>query len=228
MDLIEAMRTTGAVREFENRPVPDEVLHRILDHARFAPSGGNRQGWRVVVVKDREVRRRLRDLYVPTWAEYLAQRAAGLTPFAPVTDDEAARRASEQAAAHPPAPGTLGSFAERFDEHPVLLALLADLRALAAVDKDLPRYTYVGGASIYPFAHNVLLAAHAEGLGGVLTTLNVRDEPAMRELFHLPDEIGMAGVIVLGWPVHRPTRLTRTPVEGFTTVDRFDGTPFTA
>jgi nitroreductase len=52
MDLTEALRTTGAVREFTAEPVPDEVVARVLDTARFAPSGGNRQGWRVVVVKD--------------------------------------------------------------------------------------------------------------------------------------------------------------------------------
>src|SRR5205085_2218533 len=63
-----------------------------------------------------------------------------------------------------------GGFAEHFDEVPVVLVLLADLRALAAIDRDLPRYTLAGGASIYPFAWNLLLAARAEGLGGVITT----------------------------------------------------------
>ena len=52
MDLIDTLRTTGAVREFTDEPVPDDVLARVLDTARFAPSGGNRQGWRVVVVQD--------------------------------------------------------------------------------------------------------------------------------------------------------------------------------
>ena len=57
MDLIDTLRTTGAVREFTDEPVPDEVLARVLDTARFAPSGGNRQGWRVVVVRDPDTRR---------------------------------------------------------------------------------------------------------------------------------------------------------------------------
>ena len=52
MELYDAMRTAFAAREFTGEPVPDEVLHRILDNARFAPSGGNRQGWRVIVVRD--------------------------------------------------------------------------------------------------------------------------------------------------------------------------------
>ncbi len=52
MDLIDALRTTGAVREFTGVPVDDATLYRILDTARFAPNGGNRQAWRVVVVQD--------------------------------------------------------------------------------------------------------------------------------------------------------------------------------
>ena len=51
------------------------------------------------------------------------------------------------------------------------MLVVADLRALAAVDRDLDRYTLVGGASIYPFCWSVLLAARAEGLGGVMTTM---------------------------------------------------------
>src|SRR5579872_993745 len=174
MDLVEALRTTGAVRDFDGRPVPDEVLARILDTARFAPSGGNRQAWRVVVVKDGAARRRLRDLYLPTWYEYLAQLAAGLTPWAPVTDDRAEAAAVARAGDVAREASGPGGLAEHFDEAPALLALFADLRAVAAVDKGFARYTMVAGASIYPFAWSILLAARAEGLGGVITTMNVR------------------------------------------------------
>ena len=49
----EVMRRAPSTRHFTDEPVPREVLERVLDNARFAPSGGNRQGWRVVVVTDR-------------------------------------------------------------------------------------------------------------------------------------------------------------------------------
>src|SRR3954468_24129891 len=113
MDLVETLRTTGNVSNFLSDPVPDEVVFRILDTARLAPSGGNRQGWRVVVVKDAAKRRRLRDLYLPGWYEYLAMRAAGLTPWAPVTDFDKEREAV--ANAKPMGDG----FAEHLDEVPV-------------------------------------------------------------------------------------------------------------
>ena len=221
MDLIEALRTTGAVREFTDEAVPDEVLRRVLDHARFAPNGGNRQGWRVVVVRDAEVRRRIRDLYLPGWREYLSMSAAGLVPWAPVTDREAEGRARGAAGS-----GGGGPFAENLDTVPVLLVLLADLRRLAAIDRDLPRYTMAGGASIYPFAWSILLAARGEGLGGVITTMAIARENDVKALLHVPDELVVAGMIVLGRPVRQPRRLTRLPVTEFATVDRYDGAPF--
>lgn len=226
MDLIETLRTTGAVRDFEAEPVPDDVLYRILDAARFAPSGGNRQGWRIVVVNDPGKRRRLRDLYLVGWYEYLAQTAAGLVPWAPVTDEGAERRAIGQAPeVEARAAAGPGGFAEHLDEVPLLLVLLADLRALAAVDKGFSRYTMAGGASIYPFGWNVLLAARAEGLGGVLTTMPIRREAEVKALLDVPDELVVAGVIALGRPVRQAKRLRRAPVEEFTTVDGFNGPP---
>src|SRR5215470_7862592 len=70
MELTEVMRTTGSTRRFRRDPVPDDTLHRVLDSARFAPSGGNRQGWRVIVVRDPELRAALRDLYLRSWQLY--------------------------------------------------------------------------------------------------------------------------------------------------------------
>jgi nitroreductase len=229
MELHEALRATGAIRDFRADPVPDEVVHRILDTARFAPSGGNRQGWRVIVVNDPSTRARLRDLYLAGWYEYLAQVEAGLVPWAPVTDDAAEARAiaNAPAVAERAAEGP-GGFAEHLETVPVLLALLADLRCLAAVDKGFDRYTFAGAASVYPFAWSVLLAARDEGLGGVITTMPIRREPEVKTLLGVPDELAVAAVIALGYPHRHPTRLTRAAVAEFTTVDRFDGPTFGA
>ena len=84
MEVYEAMRTTFAARDYTDDPVTDETLYRILDNARFAPSGGNRQGWRVLVVKDRDIRRQLKELLAPTIRQYKAQARAGETPFCSV------------------------------------------------------------------------------------------------------------------------------------------------
>lgn len=227
MQLLDALRTTGAIRAFRDEPVPDAVLARVLDTARFAPSGGNAQAWRVVVVRDSAKRRALRDLYLEGWYPYVAMRQAGLRPFSPRNDPaaEAAAVADAPALAEEAA-ATGGGFAEHLDEVPVLLAILVDLGGLAAVDRDLGRYTFAGGASVYPFCWNLLLAAREEDLGGVITTMCVRNEPQVLELLGAPEGTALAAVVALGHPVQQLTRLTRSPVEAFTTIDAVGGEPF--
>lgn len=224
MELRTVMRTTPAVREFTDEAVPDEVVYSILELARFAPSGGNRQGWRVVVLEDPEVRARIRDLYVLGWREYTAHARQGLVPFAPLGEGRWTGPAVDlEEARRTPAPMP---FADHLDQVPVLLLLVADLSAVAAVDNGLDRQSITGGASIYPFAHNVLLAARDAGLGGVLTTVLARQEPAVRELLGIPAGHAVAGLIALGHPVKQLTKLKRAAVEDFTVVDRFDGPAF--
>lgn len=219
MDLVDALRGTGSVRSFTAEPVDDSVLARVLDVARFAPSGGNRQPWRVAVVKDLELRRRLADAMTPVWDEYAAISATGVTPFSSV----------------PPAPYELESkrpgnvpneLLSEIENIPVVLAIAADLARIAMMDKDLERAPVTGGASLYPFCWNLLLAARSEGLGGVITTFASRAEDVTGPLLGLPEHHALAATIFLGHPVKQPTRLKRQPVENFATIDRFDGPAF--
>jgi len=219
MDLQEAMRTTFACREFTDDPVSDEVLHRILDVARFAPSGGNRQGGHVVVVRDKGVRQRLGELCGPTLRLYAAQVAAGESPFNTVVPS------AVDVATALDTPTDRFALFEHLGDVPVALVISVDLAAVASMDKDLDRVGLVTGASIYPLVWNILLAARAEGLGGVVTTAVVPAEEEVRRLLDLPDTHAVAALIPLGVPVRQLTRLKRRPVEDFTTVDRFDGPP---
>ncbi len=186
----------------------------------------------MVILRDPDVRARMRDLYLLHWYKYLALRAAGLTPFAPVHDPAAEAAALERepefrAAAEAAQSGGAG-FAEEIDRAPLLLAVLADQRYLAAMDRGFSRYTMVGGASIYPFVWSILLAAHDAGLGGVLTTAAIREEGAAEALLGAPPEYAMAGLIALGYPSgKRATKLRRNPVEDFTTLDSCTGPTFT-
>jgi nitroreductase len=217
MELSEVMRTTAAVRAFTDDPIPAAVLHRVLDDARFAPSGGNQQGWHVTVVRDVSLRRSLADLSAGVWNRYLSEQAAGYRAFSVV----------DPAPADTPRDPDLPTHAmlDAIDTVPELLVVTVDLRVLAVTDRDLDRPSVVGGASIYPFVHNILLAARNQGLGGVLTTFLVAEEPEAASLLHLPRDHALVAMIGLGTPVHQPTRLRRNPVEQFTTIDRHDGPP---
>ena len=226
MDLSDALRSTGAVRTFTTQPVPDDVLFAILDDARFAPSGGNRQAWHVIVVKDEHQRKGVRDLYLDAWHEYVAHVLAGLIPFSPLASDEDRARAL---AHHDAAVATSkpDGFPETLDAVPAMLVVCADLSALAATDRDLDRYHLTGGASIFPFVWNILLAARDRDLGGVITTVATRREPELRELLAIPSHQAVVAVVALGYPEDRHTKLRRRRVEEFATVDSFVGPPLT-
>ena len=219
MDLAEAIRTTGAVRSFTDEPVDDATLHALLDDARFAPSGGNRQGWRVAIVRDTDTRHQLADLMRPVWDEYVAISATGATPFTVVQAGAYAMETSR-------AGGAPNELLDNITGIPVVLAIAADLSMVAMMDKDLDRPPMTGGASIYPFCWNLLLAARSRGLGGVMTTFLSRAEPGAAPVLGLPPTYALAATIFIGRPVHQPTKLKRAPVESFTTIDRFDGEVF--
>ena len=223
MDLVSTLRGTGSVREFTDEPVENEVIERILDHARFAPNGGNRQAWNVVVLQDPAIRNAMRDLYLGPWRDYFAQTVAGFTPWAPLGDRDAEERVVEAGRLNGEYDEIVRDRVEITFGAPVILAIFGDLERLVATDRDLGRYTMVAGASIYPFMWNIMLAARSEGLGGVITTMHARVEPEVRALLHVPDNHALAGVMMLGHPVHQPTKLRREPVSSFATIDRFDG-----
>jgi nitroreductase len=218
MDLYAAMRTTGAVRQFTGDPLPDDVLTRILDNARFAPSGGNRQGIRVIAVRDTTTREALAELSAPGARRYTAQIANGESPWNPLHPCGV----SEDVVAATEVPRGV---AQTLLSAEVVLVVCLDLGVAAAFDQDLDRIGLVSGASVYPFVWNVLLAARNEGFGGVLTTWAVAREPGVRALLGIPDEYAVAAVVPLGKPVKQVTKLTRKPVAELATRERFDGAP---
>ena len=210
MEFRDVVQTTGACRFYRPEPVPDAVLLRVLDAARWAPTGGNRQPVRFVVVRDPDLRRRLRDLYVPLWERY-------------------AGRAQTRPGSPPPRLlANADHFARHLDEIPVLIVVCALLDEVMATDRHLDRLSIVGGASVYPAVQNLLLAARAEGLGTALTTLLCAVEPEVRTLLAIPDGIATAATITLGYPARPfPKRLARRPLADLCFSDRW-GAPLAA
>ena len=219
MELYDVMRTTFAARDYTGEPLDDTVLYRILDNARFAPSGGNRQGGHVVVVREQAIKDRLAALAEPAAKRYVAQIKAGESPWNslhPPGPDAAAIEAT------PAAP----MLTEPFRQAEVVLVVCVNLGLVASMDQDLDRVGMVSGASIYPMVWNILMAARQEGFGGTFTTLAVAREPELKDLLNLPEDHAVAAVIPLGKPVKQLTRLKRRPVEEFVTRERFDGPAF--
>ena len=218
MELFDAMRTTFAAREFTEDPLPDATLFKILDRARFAPSGGNRQGWRVIVVRDRRTREVLAELTAPAAKRYAAQQQARESPWNPI-DPTAVDAATIE---RTPAPARL---MEPLLRAAVVVIVCVDLRVVAATDQLLSRVGVISGASIYPFAWNILLAAREAGFGGTITTLAVAQEPKLQELLGIPRHVAVAAVMPLGRPVKQLSRLKRKEVPEFAMRERWGGTP---
>jgi nitroreductase len=212
MDLYEAMRCAPTTRRFKADAVPQDSIERVLENARFAPSGGNRQGWRVIVVRDPHLRAALRDLYQPGWREYM-QQTGGAHVLAHPDEFDARSVGHIQRA---------DDYANGLDQVPVHLVVGVRLEDLAVTDAKLPRQSIVGGASVYPFVQNLLLALRAEALGAALTTLLVPSEAEVKRLLEIPDGIALAAHIGVG---HRldpwPARLARKPVEEFAFAERY-------
>jgi nitroreductase len=221
MELYEIMHTTFAARDFTGDPLPDDVLYRILDHARFGPSGGNRQGWRVIVVRDRKTREAIADLTVPAAKRYTAQTQAGENPWNTVDPSSVDDAAIERTPAMP-------RLLEPVLKSALVLVLCVDLKVVAATDQYLPRVGIVGGASIYPFAWNIMMAARHEGFAANITTLAVAAEPRLKALLGIPPHIAVASVMPMGRPVRSLTKLKRKPVQEFATLERWGGAPLAA
>ena len=215
MELYDVMRTTFACREFTGEPVPQDVLHRIIDNARFAPSGGNRQGWRIINVTDPVKKGQLAYLSLATATRYLLQMKAGESPLntihpSAVTDDQVMQaEAPEWLVAH-------------IRNAPTLLVITVDLELIASMDKGLDRVGLVSGGSIYPLAWNILLAARNEGYSGTMTTWGVAEEEEVKTVLEIPAHWAVATIMPLGKPTKQLTRLKRKPVEDILYTDSWN------
>ena len=216
MELYEVMRTTFAAREFTDQPVSDGTIAKILEEARFAPSGGNRQGWKVLVVREDSSRAVLRELIAPQMQRYLAQVKAGEAPLNTINTS----RVSDEEVAATQVPERM---LDNLTGAPVLLLVFVDLSVVASFDRHLDRVGVISGASIYPFVWNILLAARHEGLGGTLTTFAAGAETDVKAHFGVPDEMALAAMIPIGQPVKQLTKLTRKPVAAFVRKEHWHG-----
>ena len=203
-DLWEVLYTTRAIRRLKPDPVSDEVLYRLLDTAIRAPSGGNQQGWRFIVIRDRATKERLGALYRESieglFASGYGQAPPGVT-FTPaqIEATEKMRRSAQYLATH-------------FAEAPVYV--LGCIRA--AVNPGI-----TAGASIYPAIWSLQLAARALGLGSTLTTVHRTREAQVKELLGVPEGFETAALIPLGYPRCRLAPGPRQPVEAVSFLDRW-------
>jgi nitroreductase len=211
MELYEAMSTLRAVRRLRADAIPDDVVQRILQAAAWAPTGGNVQPWRVVVVRERALKATLGAFYDLRWKAYSAghHKRIASAPAEARAKTERMIAAGDHLAAH-------------FADTPLVAVFCFNPDLMAITDAKQPRVSVVGGASVYTAVENFLLACRAEGLGCVLTTLLCEVEPEVRELLAIPQPWATAAAVPVGWPAgagHGP--ISRRPVEKLAFADRW-------
>ena len=206
MDLAEALYTTRAMRRVRPDPVPTDVQARILDAAIRAPSGGNAQAWRFVLVDDPEVKGRLAPLYRTAlstlWETFYADRLAEARSD-PESKDGASMLRTQRSA---------DWLADHFAEVPLFLF------AFVQVDPT--------GGSIYPAVWSAQLAARADGVGSALTTvLSFFAKDEVLEILGVPKEEGWmnACCVSFGYPTGRWGVPERRPVHEVAARNRWDG-----
>lgn len=201
--LYEGLTTTRAIRRFTDEPVSDEDLAAVLFAATRAPSGSNRQPFRFLVLRDgaAEAKALIGEAFRRTWAAMSKGQYARLTVDADPAS--AAYRAGQ----------AMQRFVDRFEQIPVVvLPVFIPYRGT----------DITAGASIYPACQNLLLAARARGLGGVLTMWHEPIEAELKALLGIPAEAVIAAVIPIGHPEgsHGPVR--RRPLAELVHEDRWD------
>ena len=210
-DIYDMMSTLRAVRRLRSDPIPDDVMDRVLQAATWAPTGGNMQPWRVIVVTSPERKQALADIYKPAWYRYAKgydQRIEQL----PADEAEKARRNR-----------VAGDYlADHLQEAPAILMFVADPKMMAITDAKLDRVSMVGGGSVYTAVQNSMLAARTEGLGCVLTTLHCLAEEEVKEALQIPEGWATLAMVPLGYPMGSGHgSITRQPVTALAFDDAF-------
>jgi nitroreductase len=203
-DFFEIVRTTRSMRRLKPDPVPDDVIAQVLEAGVCAPSGGNMQRWRFLVVRDPQVKQAVGALYKRAWDERVGPRY----------------RAGE------PAPGTSREqFLRTLDAAEYLAAHIgqAPVWIVPCLHGETP--TRTSGSSIYPAVQNMLLAARALGLGATLTTLHLSFEIEVEAAFGLPADWHSYAILPLGYPLGRFGRVRRVALADVVFSDRW-GQPY--
>lgn len=190
------LRGRRSVRKFRPGAVPEEVLARILEAATWAPSAHNRQPWRFVVLGSQQARVRLADAM---GVDFLRD---SLRDGMPALEAEA-RVARSRAR-------ILGA--------PVVVMLCLDVSCGDPYPDPVRRKAeyWMGVQGVALAGGYLLLAAHAEGLGGVWTCAPLFAQDAARQALDLPDEWQPQALLLLGHPAEIPPPRPRRPIDEIT------------
>ena len=201
-DIFEILHTTRAMRRLKPDPVPDALVRQILDAGIRAPSGGNNQTWRFLVIKDIEIKKRVQVIYKKAYETVIGPRYSSATP--PPGSDKAKYDRQHSAVEY---------LTDHYHEAPVWIV------ACIKHGDDTPNR--MSGASIYPAVQNMLLAARALGLGATLTTRHMIYADESDEALGLPSGVRSYAILPIGYPMGNFGPVGRGDLGDFVYQDRW-------
>jgi nitroreductase len=206
--LFETIYSLRSIRRLKPDPIPEEILRKIVDAGIHAPSGGNRQDWGFILVRDPEVKLFIRDRYRDTQKRM----QAGRPPISELPPD---RQRAMKAGAY---------LSEHMHEAPVLLlaCTLKEYPSFAQAKNERASTATVHG-SIYPAVQNILLACRAFGIGATLTTTHCFFEEELKQKLGIPENVEISALLPMGYPRGKLGKTTRKPVEEVLFWDRWGG-----
>jgi nitroreductase len=205
-DLFEIISTTRAMRRLKPDPIPDALVRKILEAGVSAASGGNRQHWHFLVIKDRGIKEKVQQYYKRALDEYVGPRYRDSTPPPGVTREQYDRQHA-----------AVAYLTEHFHEAPVWI--------VACLDEGQATPSRSSGASIYPAVQNMILAVRALGLGTTLTTRHLRYEKEVEAALGLPPGVHSYAILPVGYPMGRFGPVRRAPLSDIVHLDRW-GQPY--
>ena len=197
MDIFDVIYNCRAMRRLDSKPVPSELMFKLVDAANQAASGSNMQRARWIVVTDAGVKKKLADLNRQGVESYIGPQTS--RPDA-VPHQSKEKRVRMLAA--------VIWQTEHMHEMPAIVMACMEFESLVN-DKMIVH----GSGSIWPGIQNLLLAARALGLGATPTTLALGDRQALAEVLNLPDTMAVYCLIPVGYPLGKFGPVTRKPVE---------------
>jgi nitroreductase len=204
-DIFEVIHSMRAMRRLKPDPVPDDLIRQILLAGQAAPSGGNTQRWRFLVLKDPEIKKKVQVYYKKAFDEVVGPRYdTSPSPPGQSADSHRRTKAANQ------------YLTDHYHEAPVWIV---------ACLEDGPNPGRSAGSSIYPAVQNMLVAARALGLGSTLTTRHLQYEKETEAAMGIPPGFHSYAILPIGYPIGHFGPVGRGPLSDVVYLDGW-GKPY--
>jgi len=205
LDLFETMENCRAMRRLKADPVPNDLIAKILHAGTCAPSGGNAQKWRFLVLKDRKIKDAVTVWYKKAYDEIIGPRYRSVAPPPGVSPEQFKRQ--QDAVAY---------LTDHFAEAPVWIV---------ACLEDGANPGPASGASIYPAVQNMVLACRAVGLGTTLTNRHMFFQKEVDKALGLPEGVHSYAILPIGYPMGKFGPVKRAALKDVVYQDKW-GQPY--